>query len=664
MKRFLALLVALSILTLSGTVLAASSDMPASSAYYDAVSRVTSLGLMDNAANNAFKPNDATTREQFARLIVMAAGLGDSADSMQGPTIFPDVPANGEDNGCINLSISKGYMAGLADGKFHPSEAVTYAQAVTAMIRVLGYTDADIPGTWPQNYIAKAKALGLAVNSSLTAASKVSRGIMAQMLDVLLDTKIKAANTQEASKTLAEASGLTTAGMYTVYSKPVVYHKAGVANSSLGGIDLSGKLSIVKNSVDNSTDPATTKYGESIKPGDLQEYNILYQVSDKSGKNKYVLVIDNRVTGTLTGILPDKKTPQKVEIDGRQYEIDNTFAVSKLTGSDSFNLGDNVTLLLGYDGKAVDIRDALYSDNSNFAFVINYGVYKTTDKYDYGSARYTVKLLLSNGSTDDFECNTTPSALKGKLVQYAKESNNSVDLTSLDYSSAGQAIIDKDNRKLFWNGSYYGNDITGNVKVFNFISNNSGMDAQAEVLSWSDVPSVLQSGQIIYMNKTGEFDDVNLMLLDNVSSSSYQMGFVKSIKKNTAPGKSSYALAIIVNGKDYNYEIPANDYGIVNGSVVRVTLLNNSIDNIVEVRYPDTQSTTIRAVDKDRIRISNRTYTFADNKYIYMIDSTGGLKSIDTTQLRTDALYDQVSVYTDVSYSVGGKAQIVVVRSN
>ena len=668
MKKFLALLIALSILTLTltGTALAASSDVPQASPYYNAVSRVTSLGLMDNITNNAFKPNDATMREQFAKLIVMAAGLSDTADTMKGSTIFSDVPANGENNGYINLCLSKGYMAGLADGKFHPSDAVTYAQAVTAMIRVLGYTDADIPGTWPKNYMEKAKALGLAVNGQLTAASKVPRGVMAQMLDVLLDTKVKAGSAQDASKTLAEASGLTAAGMYTVYSKPVVYYKADVVSSKLGGIDLSGKLNIVRNSVDNSTNPVTVTNGEAIKQGDIQDFNILYQVSDKSGKNKYVLVIDNKVTGTVTGILPDKNAPQKVEVDGKAYELDKNFDTSKLTGANSFSLDDGVTLMLGYDGKVVDIQEALYSDNSSFAFVMNYTSYKSVDSNDYGITKYTVKLLMLNGSVNTFDCNTSPVALKGKLVAFSKNSDKSVSLKEMNYTTPGEVNINKDSRKIYSNDDIYGNDIAGNVKIFNYLSNDDQLDAQAEIMSWSDLPSgKLQSGTTLFMNKTGDFEDINLILLDNISGKYYQMGVVKSVRSNTftATDATAYTFTIVINGKDYTYNSIGNDYGISVGSVVRVSISGNSVNNLLEVRNPDTQSNMIQAVDKDRIRVNSRTYTFTDDKLIYLADPDGNVRVIDASQLRTDAMYANVSVFTDIDYASGGKAEMIIVKT-
>lgn len=664
MKKLLALVLVLTILSLSGTAFAAYKDVPSSTAYYNAVERVTSLGLMDNSGSGTFKPNDATSREQFAKLIVIAAGLSDTADSMKGSTVFSDIPADGEYNGYINMCLSKGFIAGLADGKFHPKDAITFSQAVTAMIRVLGYTDTDIPGTWPKNYIEKAKALGITTGLSLTNNASVPRWAMAQMLDILLDTRVKAANAADAAKTLAEASGLTVSTMYSVYSKPEVYYKARLVNSKLGSIDLGGSLSIVRNSVDNSTSPATVTNGEAIKAGEIKDFSVVYQVSDKSGKNKYVLVIDNKITGTITGILPNKYAPAQIEVDGTAYNLDKGFSTSKLTAAGSFSLDDSVTLLLGYDGKVVDMQEALYSDNSSFAFVKNYTSITTNDSANYGFKIYTVKLLMSNGSVNTFDTNSDPSALKGKLVIYTKLSDGSVSLKDLSYSTPGEVNIKKDERKILSNYNNYSNDFSGNVKIFNFLSNEDEVDAQAQVLSWSDLPSgVLQSGKVLFMNKTGSFDDVNLILLNNVTGKDYKLGVVKSYRNMSTPDKTSYSFTITIDGKDYSYTTPSNDYGISAGSVVKVILQGGSINNILEIKYPDTQALMIQAVDTDRIRANSITYNFANNKIIYLVDSAGSVKPIETSQLRTDTLYGQVAIYTDIASASGGKAELVVIRS-
>ena len=675
MKKILALLLVFSILTLSGVSFAAAKDVSSVASYSAAVKRVTSLGLMDELKDGTFKPNDATTREQFAKLIVISAGLSDSAASMKGSTVFSDVSANGENNGYINLCLTKGYMAGMADGKFHPEEPITFAQAVTAMIRVLGYSEADIPGTWPKNYIEKAKSLGLTTGISLTANAGVPRWSMAQMLDILLDTKIKS-DAGAASKTLAEASGLTAGTMYSVYSKPEIYYKSNVVKGKLGSIDLGGSLSIVRNSVDNTTSPAAATNGEAIKANELKDFNVVYQVSDKSGKNKYVLVIDNKVTGTITGILPNKYAPSQIEVDGTVYDLDKAFNISKLAGTGSFKLEDEVTLLLGYDNKVVDIQEALYSDNSSFAFVKNYTRMISTDQDSFGKFKYTVKLMMSNGFIETFATDADPSVMKGELVRFTKLSEDTVSLTDLNYSSKnsttntitpiGEINIRKEDRKILSISNLYSNDVAENVKIFNFLSNDDEIDAEAQILTWSDMPSgILKSGKVLYMNKIGVFEDVNVILVDNLAVKDYKLGVVKTYKNLSKPDDPLYNFSINVDGKVYSYSTHSNEHGITAGSIVKVVLKDGSANTFsyIDIKYADTIASLIQAVNADRIRVNNITYRFADNKNIYMVDSEGNYNAIEISQLKVNHLYGQVEIYTNVSSTSGGVVEMIVVKN-
>jgi hypothetical protein len=96
---------------------------------------------------------------------------------------------------------------------------------------------------------------------------------------------------------------------------------------------------------------------------------------------------------------------------------------------------------------------------------------------------------------------------------------------------------------------------------------------------------------------------------------------------------------------------------------VKVGMLGNDISGILEIMYPDTQFSVIQAVDNNRIRVNNRTYTFSGEKIIYLMDNFGSVKSIQPSELKTNTLYNQAAVYTDVSYAIGGKAELIIVRN-
>jgi hypothetical protein len=193
------------IMATSTVAFAEFSDVKGDASYYEAVNRLSVFGIMNGDNFNKFNPDSMLTREQFAKIIVVTAGLGDDANALKGSTVFPDIPNNSWSSGYINVALSKGFITGMPDGKFHPADKVTFAQACTVLVRVLGYTDQDMKGFWPDNYIEKAKTIGLAEGIKLQAMEGLPRWSAAVMINSMLSANIKKANPQEADKIFSES---------------------------------------------------------------------------------------------------------------------------------------------------------------------------------------------------------------------------------------------------------------------------------------------------------------------------------------------------------------------------------------------------------------------------------------------------------------------------
>lgn len=140
----------------------------------DAAHIAVSLGLMEETAPNVFSGNSYLTRSEFARLTVKMLGFTETA-LYSNFTIFPDVKNTLAEAPYINAAVRKyGILRGFPDGTFKPQEKLTYAQAITVYLNILGYTIQDIGPFWPDNYITKAQELGLGdfnvadINSPLT----------------------------------------------------------------------------------------------------------------------------------------------------------------------------------------------------------------------------------------------------------------------------------------------------------------------------------------------------------------------------------------------------------------------------------------------------------------------------------------------------------------
>lgn len=205
MKLRITMFIILMVMATSTAAFAEFADVKSDASYYDAVNRLSVFGIMNGDNFNNFNPNGMLTREQFAKIIVVTAGLADDANSLKGSTVFPDIPGNSWSSGYINVAVSKGYITGMPDGKFHPTDKVTFAQICTVLVRVLGYADQDLKGFWPDNYIEKAKTIGLANGVKLQAVDGVPRWAAAVMINSMLSANIKKTNPQEADKMFSQS---------------------------------------------------------------------------------------------------------------------------------------------------------------------------------------------------------------------------------------------------------------------------------------------------------------------------------------------------------------------------------------------------------------------------------------------------------------------------
>lgn len=174
-KRLASLLVCAALLlgTLPGA--AAFSDIPdAQTAQAAAV--LQGLGVVSGMPDGTFQPGGTLTRAQVCVMAVNAMGLADQVNSYTRKTLFSDVPAGSWYNGFVNLAYSKGIINGYGDGRFGPDDLITYGQLSTILLRMLGYTTADIGPFWPTDYTAFAAELGLSEGLTLGDHQAVTRG--------------------------------------------------------------------------------------------------------------------------------------------------------------------------------------------------------------------------------------------------------------------------------------------------------------------------------------------------------------------------------------------------------------------------------------------------------------------------------------------------------
>lgn len=101
------------------------------------------------------------TREQLAELMIAVLNIKKEAENKQDLNLYTDVSTDRWSAGHINLAGSLGIIDEKSEGIFSPEDPVNYAEAITSLIRVLGYKDEFLPGSRPGNYMAKAAELDI-----------------------------------------------------------------------------------------------------------------------------------------------------------------------------------------------------------------------------------------------------------------------------------------------------------------------------------------------------------------------------------------------------------------------------------------------------------------------------------------------------------------------
>lgn len=197
MKKLIAiLLVAAALLSLSVTALAATPAFPdvTDPDTAENVAALRMLGVIEGSSDGRFYPASSLTRAQFCKMAVVIMGRGGEEASYRSRTIFPDVRATHWARGYINLAVSgdSRIIQGNADGTFKPDSAITFAQATTILMRVLGYTDADVGMLWPVGYMNLAADIGLTAGiTGVGNGGAITRAQAARLFRNLLSVKTK-----------------------------------------------------------------------------------------------------------------------------------------------------------------------------------------------------------------------------------------------------------------------------------------------------------------------------------------------------------------------------------------------------------------------------------------------------------------------------------------
>ncbi|MHB8870219.1 MAG: S-layer homology domain-containing protein [Thermoleophilia bacterium] len=180
-------------------------DVPSTHAFYPDITRLADLEIVGGFPDGSFRPDDPVTRQQFAKIIVLATGRHtETVDNQNDPTFSDVTPDLGIPYpfDYIEEAAEAGFVQGNL-GAFNPGNNITRTQLALILVRAggsaleeptagysTGFGDISELTSEAQSAIAKAKFNGILDGKTAIVFdpySNASRGHVAKMLSRLLD---------------------------------------------------------------------------------------------------------------------------------------------------------------------------------------------------------------------------------------------------------------------------------------------------------------------------------------------------------------------------------------------------------------------------------------------------------------------------------------------
>jgi hypothetical protein len=182
--RHLTVLFLLMIMLICGTSLASAASYSdvAGTQYQTAVETLSAMGIVGGNPDGTFQPLRSVTRAEFSAMITRFLGIPDSTLADYTGTDFKDMRGYSWSIPYFGYCSEKGIITGDGKGNAMPGNTITYGQAVTMLVRTLGF-ESELGKSigWPNNYIDVASKHGLTINV-MASGENINRGNAAMLL--------------------------------------------------------------------------------------------------------------------------------------------------------------------------------------------------------------------------------------------------------------------------------------------------------------------------------------------------------------------------------------------------------------------------------------------------------------------------------------------------
>lgn len=731
--------------------------------YAEAIDALTLYGIV-SGYDGKFNPDAYVTRAEFSKMSALVAGLEDEVYSSSGNRKFDDVSLSYWANGYINTVANNRIIVGYPNGLFMPEKNVTFAEAVTVILRMMDYSTTDLGDNWPYSYMVKAESMGLTDGFNMENDEFISRGDLCVIINRALQTDLNKSKNKLISKmnisltdellviaTKNEDTGLdanqvkTSAGNFKLadlslkltpltkgklvlnsdgevinftqtnssdsvattvdsYIDGVTYFANGKNSKEIGVTDNTpvyneGAITTYgafKNSISegvsvsiiydekgtvgyllfneaNYTMPAVIRtdiYSALASVGvlkdeissanvirngyaatllDAQIYDVAYYLPD----NKTIYLYSDKVSGIYTDAFPNKANVTSVEISGNVLELETQTAAYKLgEKSGSYRLNQGLTALIGRTGKIVDVVDLNSAANANYGILLSISSEVSADIYDNGKQTSYINILSGEGNLQKIKTNRDYSQKIGDIgkITYDKDGYAMFSTVSIGTDVSGK--VDKANRKI---GEYW---LTTDCVILDrtYAPETRTGTATARTIDFDEINATeLNEKNILYAVKSGQFDDISLLIVENVTNDKFTYGVLTALSGGVNGMSSNATYTVFSDGSEKTYQ--SNAYNnITVGSAVAMVVDGTRLASIKQLTRIGSR---MNAISFDRVKIGNTIYKMGADVQIFKKTDLRKYKNISLSDA-SNMIGQTVNIYLDSSINDGGLVRVLI----
>ena len=356
------------------------------------------------------------TRAEFVKMTINASPWKEAAANIKlNISLFPDVKNSYWGASYISVAINNGLVNGYIDGTFKPNNPVTLEEAATIILRLLGYTNSDLVGSYPSAQLQKYKDLELNTNISAQRGDKLTREECMLLIYNALSAKTKAGS---------------------VYCTSL-----GLSTNSEGKLDYSSLLEEKLDGPIVVSDSEKTFENTGFIENEKTKYILNNANSSRSAISEKDVIYYSDIINTVfiyrktaTGIV-NSTSASTVTISGKTYNLSTSLAKDKLSLGGEFNEEKSfVTLVLGINDGVVDVikgdisKISENSDNSSHLSMIDATISNAIylDTNDASSSWKSMVPFNTDDAITYFNGNKTssPDVLTHDVLYYSKAFNS------------------------------------------------------------------------------------------------------------------------------------------------------------------------------------------------------------------------------------------------